>query len=397
MHACPRADIHDIVRQTNCIFIVLDHYHGIADVAKVFEGAQQTIVIALMQADRRLIKDVKNTHQARADLAGQTDTLRLAAGQCVSTAIQRQIIEAHIHQKLQAFANFFQNFVCNLAATPGQAQRAEIFSGIANGHVGHGRQVFLTDPYVTRFTTQACAAAVGASLGAEKLGQLLTNGRRLGFAIAPLKVRHDPFKRVRPLDDVTPIIEIAEINVLRAAAVQNDFLFVGGQFAERHFKAEIVMLGQRTQHLEVIDVTPVPAANGALSQGQITIDQSLDVEKLLNPEPVAGRACTGRVVEGKQFGFQLADSVPANGASEACRKNYLFAGLVVHRRHQRDTVSQLERGLKRFGQALLQIRSDLEAVNDHVNRVFLLLVELWQLIQFAQLAVYARANEALSP
>ena len=45
--------------------------------------AQQAVVVALVQADARLVQDVEHAHQARADLRGQADALRLAAAESV--------------------------------------------------------------------------------------------------------------------------------------------------------------------------------------------------------------------------------------------------------------------------------------------------------------------------
>jgi hypothetical protein len=79
-----------------------------------------------------------------------------------------------------------------------------------------------------RLTAQAGAAAIRAGLGAEELGQLFAHAGRFGFAVAALKVRHDAFERVRALDDVAAVVEVLEVDVLRAAAVQDDLLLFGG-------------------------------------------------------------------------------------------------------------------------------------------------------------------------
>ena len=49
------SQIDDIVSSTDRILIVLDHQHGVAKIAQVFERQQQAIVVAMMQSDRWFI------------------------------------------------------------------------------------------------------------------------------------------------------------------------------------------------------------------------------------------------------------------------------------------------------------------------------------------------------
>src|SRR5438105_3561893 len=70
-------DIHDPVRGPDRLLVVLDHQDRVPDVAHAEEGADQSSVVALMKADRGFVEDVEDTHQARADLGGEPDALRL--------------------------------------------------------------------------------------------------------------------------------------------------------------------------------------------------------------------------------------------------------------------------------------------------------------------------------
>jgi len=75
------AEIDDIVRAANGLFIVLHDQHGVAQVAQVFERSQQPAVVAVVQADRRLVQHIQHAAQLRANLRGQPDALSLAARQ----------------------------------------------------------------------------------------------------------------------------------------------------------------------------------------------------------------------------------------------------------------------------------------------------------------------------
>ena len=61
--ARPGTKIDHIVRATYGLFIVLNHQHGVAKIAQLFQCLQQPGVVPVMQSDRRLIEHVQNTSQ----------------------------------------------------------------------------------------------------------------------------------------------------------------------------------------------------------------------------------------------------------------------------------------------------------------------------------------------
>ena len=75
------------------------HDEGIAQVTKVLEGAQQFVIVPLVQTDGRLVQNIQHTHEGRTDLGSQTDPLALAAGKGSGCPGQRQIAQTHIHQE----------------------------------------------------------------------------------------------------------------------------------------------------------------------------------------------------------------------------------------------------------------------------------------------------------
>ena len=76
-----RAQIDDVVRHADRLLVVLDDDERVAHVAQPDQGLDQPVVVALVQADGRLVEDVQDTDQAGADLRGEPDALRLTAGQ----------------------------------------------------------------------------------------------------------------------------------------------------------------------------------------------------------------------------------------------------------------------------------------------------------------------------
>ena len=71
-------EIDHVVRRPDRLLVVLDDDDGVAEIAQPRERGQQLPVVALMQADRRLIQHVEHAGQIRADLRRQPDALALA-------------------------------------------------------------------------------------------------------------------------------------------------------------------------------------------------------------------------------------------------------------------------------------------------------------------------------
>ena len=68
----------------------------VADIAEREQGADQLVVVALMQPDRRLVEDVEDAHELAADLGREPDALRLAAGQRRRAAVDGDVVEPDV-------------------------------------------------------------------------------------------------------------------------------------------------------------------------------------------------------------------------------------------------------------------------------------------------------------
>lgn len=78
------ANVDDPVGGLHRFLVVLDDDERVAQVPQALEGGDELTVIALVQADRRLVEDVEDADEARADLRRQADALCLAARQRAS-------------------------------------------------------------------------------------------------------------------------------------------------------------------------------------------------------------------------------------------------------------------------------------------------------------------------
>ena len=109
VHAGAGADVDHVIGGEDRVLVVLDHDHGVAEVAQPLQRFQKPRVVALMQPDRGLVEHVEHAGQPGADLRGEPDALALAAGQRARGAGERQIIEPDIDQEFQPRADFLEN------------------------------------------------------------------------------------------------------------------------------------------------------------------------------------------------------------------------------------------------------------------------------------------------
>ena len=97
-----RSDVDDPVGRGDGVLVVLDDDEGVAEVAQAGQGLDEPVVVALVQPDARLVEHVEDTDQARADLGGQPDPLRLAAGERARRAVEAEVVEADVEEEAEA-------------------------------------------------------------------------------------------------------------------------------------------------------------------------------------------------------------------------------------------------------------------------------------------------------
>ena len=119
VHAGTGPKVDEVVGGEDRFLVVLDHDHGVAEIAQPAQGVEQSSVIALMQADRGLIEDIHHAGETRTDLTRQTDALRLAARERVGTTFERQVLEPYVHEEAQSIENLTHDLACHFAAPTG--------------------------------------------------------------------------------------------------------------------------------------------------------------------------------------------------------------------------------------------------------------------------------------
>ena len=98
------AKVDQIVGRADDIGIVLDDQDGVAEIAQVFEDADQLGGVAGMQADGGLVQHVQRADEPRAKRCGELDALRFAAGKRGGETVEREVIEADSIEETQCAA-----------------------------------------------------------------------------------------------------------------------------------------------------------------------------------------------------------------------------------------------------------------------------------------------------
>ena len=114
---------------------MLDDDDGVADVAQPLERPDQPRVVALVQADRRLVEDVEHADELRADLRREPKPLRLAARERRRRAVELEVADADVVEERQPLADLLDDPVPDQLLGLGQVERAEELEGTRHRHL----------------------------------------------------------------------------------------------------------------------------------------------------------------------------------------------------------------------------------------------------------------------
>ena len=313
------AEVHHVVGRPHRALVMLDHDHGVAEVAQPLERGDQALVVALVQADRRLVEDVEHPTERRADLRGQPDPLRLATRQRGRGALKRQVAHAHVVEEAQPLVDLAQDQPRDLALGVGQLQSLEPFDRAARGHARE-----LVDPQPAdldgqRLGPQPGALALRARPQGHVLLDLLARPVGVGLAVAPLEVRDDALEGSRVGAAAPVAVAIRDVDAIAVGAVQEAVADVLGEVLPRAVHVDLPLVRDRLRHLLVV----IRGARGPRQdcpvvqrQRRVRHDQ-LRVDLHLRPEPRAARAGAVRRVEREHPRLELRHRGAAVEAHEA--------------------------------------------------------------------------------
>src|SRR3981081_4065521 len=96
MNARAGSHVDDVIGGADRFIVMLDHDHRVAEVAQASERRQQALIVALMQADGRLVEHIENARKTGTYLRGEPDALAFAAREGAGPARARQLFPAAI-------------------------------------------------------------------------------------------------------------------------------------------------------------------------------------------------------------------------------------------------------------------------------------------------------------
>ncbi len=162
VHPGSRAQVDHMIGAADRVLVMLHDDDGIPQVTQPVQRAQQPLVVALVQADGRLVEDVHHAGEARADLAREPDALGLTARERIGGAIEPEVVEADVGQEAEPLHDFAHDAFRHRRTPPGQVQGFEVRQRVTDGKAAELRDVAAVDQHRARGRIQSRAAAIRA-------------------------------------------------------------------------------------------------------------------------------------------------------------------------------------------------------------------------------------------
>ena len=167
------ADVDHPVGGADRLLVVLDDDERVAEVAQPQQRVEQLLVVALVQADGRLVEHVEHADKAGADLRGEPDPLRLAAGQGRARPVQAQVVEAHVEQEAEPGVDLLEDEPRDRHVALGQLEAEQVLGELADRLCAVGGDRLAVDGDRERDGLEARALAGRAGDLAHEAGELL--------------------------------------------------------------------------------------------------------------------------------------------------------------------------------------------------------------------------------
>ena len=300
---------------------MLHHDDRIAKVAQIFERSNQLVVVALVQADAGLIQHIQHTGKGAADLGGQADALALAAGQRARRPGQREIIQTHALQKLQAIFDLLQDLAADLLLFFGQVRLVfpDEFQLFPDGHLAEFADVLVPDRYGQHHRFQASAVAARALHTGHEAADFFLHPLAVGLAEAALQILHDALKRII-VDTAAELVGAVHLDLFAVGAVEQGVHRLGAHLLDGRIqrkavfftKAKIIHLAHRA-----LGVIPAAGLDGTLPDGRLRLGRMRSSSTRIKvPRPVHFSQAPSGLLKEKSRGDRSLMEMPCSGQAK---------------------------------------------------------------------------------
>ena len=394
VHARARPHVHEPVGRAHHLLVVLDHEHGVAEVLEPLEGADQPVVVALVEADRGLVEDVEHADQLGADLGRESQPLRLAARERRGRAVELQVADADVVEEREALADLLHDPVADQLLGLGQPERVEELERARDRHRRELVDRLAADRDREHLRLQPRPVAGRARPEGHVLLDSLALLRGVGLAIAALEARHDPLEGEHVRAAAPHPVSVLDVDLVALGAEQEQALVLLGQLVPGCVHVDLVALGDRLDHrlVEARAADRPGHERAAVERDRAVRDEQVGVDLLLRAETRAARAGAVRRVEREDARLQLGQRDAVVRAGELLGEEHRLAVDDVDRD---EPVRERCRRLDRLREARAEVRLHHEPVDHDLDRVLELLVEDDLLLEQPRLTVDLHAREAL--
>ena len=356
-----------------------------------------------MRCDGGLVEDVEHAHEARADLGGQADALRLAAGERRRRAREREVVEADVDEEAQARHDLLDHGAGDEALPVVELERLEERERVLAREVADLVDRLAAHRDGQDLGLQARAVACVARDLADVLLEVGAHG--LGRGLLVLVEEHLAHAREggEPAR-VAPIARVVlDLDLLVPQAAEQGLAGFLRQIAPRGLVGHADVLARRGEDLRPVVRVAEEAAEDAARNGQgRVLDQSRGVHDLAEAQAVAVGAGAVRSVEREVARLQVVHGVAVLRAGERERvleqlaRHALRVVTVGKKPEPHLALRELGGLFHALGDAPERVLAHHDAVDDDLDGVLDVLLELDVLVELADLAVHADAAEALA-
>ena len=364
----------------------------------MLERLDEPRVVALVQADGRLIQNVEHADKAGTDLRRQPNALGLAAGERARRAGERQIAKTHVDEEAQTGVDFLENRRGDHAVLFAEGQRSEERLRVDDGQIGGVGDGFAADRHRQNLRAEAFAAAVRAGRLAHQTVVIGFGGVALRFGGASLRGGNDAFKRRGEGVRIAVGARVVDVQRLAPAAVENHIQRFFGKPVQRRIHRKAVFLAQRLkEHARLragLKVAPSHDVEGVFVQALAPVRHNqVGIDLLQHAQPRARRARAERAVEGKRARRKLFHGDAALRAGEVLGKEHFALARPDIR--DDDAAGEGERRFQRIRQAGADIFAQNQAVYDDLDVVLFLFGQRGRFRRVADFPVDPDADKAL--